>query len=297
MKSPLETFYTYQFLKKLSTPFEETEAYQLGIIDADGKVLRKRRELKTREEKEAFTHMDLLVNNLKKMLAKVPFGRTMLGRYTAALFLLKEGKNTSLKTLEEDFWKFADQQDMQNLSESVKEDAPTMSTGAAVAGTGDDPVHWRSPKYQVGMKGTRKRFRSPVDGSSILRRKKKADLVEKVTLGDLKKVEQYADKLFRAVGIDVEFTRHFIDRVNDARNFKDITPAELVRLFKQTYRKYGKKIAQLGPDAQAVIKDMQTDVNLPFVLNWDSENQEIDLVAKTVMRKKDFKTPNQVLKI
>ena len=289
---PLDTFYTYQFLKKLSTPFDETEAYELGIIDAEGKVLKNRKELKTKEEKEAFTRFDILINNLKKMLAKVPFGKTMLGRYTAALFLLKEGKNTSPETLEEDFWKFAE-----DNMEQLTEDAPTMATGSAVAGTGDDPVHWRSKKYQVGMKGNRKRFRSPVDASSILRRKKATDLVEKVSLGDLKKVEQYADKLFRAVGIDVEFTRHFLDRVNDARNFKDITPAELIRLFKQTYRKYGKKIAQLGPDAQAVIKDMQTDVNLPFVLNWDSENQEIDLVAKTVMRKKDFKTSNQVLPI
>jgi len=113
-----------------------------------------------------------------------------------------------------------------------------------------------------------------------------------VTQGDLRNLENYADKLFARVGIDVEFTRHFLDRVNDARNDKPITVGELIRIFKQQYKYYGKKIAQLGPDAEAVMKDMKTDVNIPFALQYDNANQELDLVAKTVMRKKDFKTSN-----
>ena len=54
-----------------------------------------------------------------------------------------------------------------------------------------------------------------------------------ITRSDIAQLEKYADRLFKSVGIDVEFTRHFIDRANDARNKKDITPAELTRLFKQ----------------------------------------------------------------
>jgi hypothetical protein len=115
----------------------------------------------------------------------------------------------------------------------------------------------------------------------------------KISKQDLDGVEKYADRLYNAVGIDVEFTRHFLDRVNDERNKKQITVAELIRMFKQSFKKYGKKIAQLGPDAEAVINDMQTDVNMPFALKWDNKNQELDLIAKTVMRKKDFATSNQ----
>ena len=48
------------------------------------------------------------------------------------------------------------------------------------------------------------------------------------------------------IGVDVEFTRHFMQRVNDPRNKKQITPAELTRLFKQSYKKYGKMITKLG---------------------------------------------------
>lgn len=120
---------------------------------------------------------------------------------------------------------------------------------------------------------------------------------EDVTQFDLDQIELYADRLFGKVGIDINFTRHFVDRVNDERNKKPITPSELTRLFKQEFKRWGKNIAQMGPDAEAVMKDMQTDVNMPFVLTWDSRNQELDLIAKTIMRKPDFKSPDPVFAV
>ena len=111
---------------------------------------------------------------------------------------------------------------------------------------------------------------------------------KKITQSDLDQIEKYADRLFAALKIDVEFTKHFMDRVNDARNIKQITVAELIRLFKQAYRRYGKKIAKMPDDANAVINDMKTNINLPFVMNY--KKGEIELVAKTVMRKKNFTT-------
>ena len=116
---------------------------------------------------------------------------------------------------------------------------------------------------------------------------------EDITAQDLKQIETYADRLFAKVGIDVEFTRHFLDRVNDVRNKQEITAGELTRLFKQEYKYWAKPIAQMGPDAEAVMKDMRTDVNVPFALVWDEKNKELDLIAKTVMRKPNFKTSNR----
>ena len=116
-----------------------------------------------------------------------------------------------------------------------------------------------------------------------------------ITQPMLDKLESYLDQLFAALGIDVEFTRHFLQRVNDPRNREQITLKELAILFKDAYIKYGKKIAQMGPDAEAVIKDMRSDINVPFALDWDSSKQELDLIAKTVMRKKNFHTPNTEL--
>ena len=111
---------------------------------------------------------------------------------------------------------------------------------------------------------------------------------KKITQSDIDQIEKYADRLFASLDIDVEFTRHFMDRVNDARNIKQITVAELIRLFKQAYRRYGKKIAKMPDQANAVINDMKTNINLPFVLKY--KKGEIELVAKTVMRKKNFTT-------
>ena len=121
----------------------------------------------------------------------------------------------------------------------------------------------------------------------------RAQKEREVRKSDLDQLERNADRLFASLGIDVEFTKHFLDRVNDERNVKQITPSELTRLFKQSYKKHGKTIAKLGADAEAVINDMKTDINMPFVLNL--KGGELELVAKTVMRKKDFKTSNRKL--
>lgn len=85
-----DTYYTYRFLKILTTDWEDMDAYELGIIDSDGKVLKKSRELRTREEKSAYTLFHRLVFALKRMLEKFPGGRTVVARYNAALFLLRE---------------------------------------------------------------------------------------------------------------------------------------------------------------------------------------------------------------
>lgn len=88
-----------------------------------------------------------------------------------------------------------------------------------------------------------------------------------LTQRELGEIEGYADKLFARVGIDVGFTRHFLDCVSDYRNRKQISVAELIRLFCETYhQQYGRVIPEMGSDAQAVIMDMQTDINVPFVL-------------------------------
>ena len=125
-----------------------------------------------------------------------------------------------------------------------------------------------------------------------------ADYITEQTLSksDLDGVEKYADRLYAAAGIDVEFTRHFLDRVNDERNKKPISTAELIGLFKKTYKKHGKKIPKLDPDTQAVVKDMKRDINMPFVINID-KNGMLNLVAKTIMRKKDFRTSNMELPV
>ena len=108
----------------------------------------------------------------------------------------------------------------------------------------------------------------------------------------LNQIEAYADRLFAKLGIDIEFTKHFKDRLNDERNRKPITSAELIRLFREVYHKHGKRIANLPDEAQAVMKDMQTDINMPFVIDVNNKG-ELELIGKTIMRKPNFRTSNQ----
>ena len=95
------------------------------------------------------------------------------------------------------------------------------------------------------------------------------------------------------MGIDIEFTKHFLDRVNDERNKKPITIPELIGMFKRLHKKHGKPLSKVDDDFDAVVKDFNNNINIPFAINVTPN--DIDLVAKTVMRKKDFKTSTPVI--
>ena len=88
----LNLYFIYKFLRILTTPWEKSEAFKLGIVDDNGKILKKKRTLKTVEEKEAYTIMHRLVWKLKRLMEKVPFGKSRLASYAAALWLIKEHK-------------------------------------------------------------------------------------------------------------------------------------------------------------------------------------------------------------
>lgn len=80
----------YRILRKLATPFNETEAYRLGIIDDKGKILRKFGTLNSAEERDAYTLLDRLVWRMKRIIEKVPFENSKLASFATALALIKE---------------------------------------------------------------------------------------------------------------------------------------------------------------------------------------------------------------
>ncbi len=122
-------------------------------------------------------------------------------------------------------------------------------------------------------------------------------ILESVNQAELDEVEAYLDKLFAAIGIDIEFTKHFMDRVNDIRNKKSIEPDEIEDLFTKTYEDHGQEIKRLGSSGEAVITDMESNINVPFVLRFNPRTKKLDLISKTVMRKFNFKTSGKKLKV
>ena len=141
-------YFVYQFLKKLVTPFKKTKAFELGIVDEKGKILKRRRDLETDDEKEAYTLSDTLIWNLKKLIGKIPGGKTRIASYAAALFLIKEQSGGYKITDEEIELQFFDQfekeynQDLEfdqttlrRLENSFSEDMPVTNTaGVATVG-------------------------------------------------------------------------------------------------------------------------------------------------------------------
>ena len=84
---------TYQFLKRFALPFTKWKAYKLGIIDANGRVLKKRSSLVTAEERAALGTFDLIVLNLKRLLAKVPGGGSAVGAMAALAHAVAAGRS------------------------------------------------------------------------------------------------------------------------------------------------------------------------------------------------------------
>jgi hypothetical protein len=120
------------------------------------------------------------------------------------------------------------------------------------------------------------------------------DMYEEVSQRQLSDLEKFADRLLAKFDVDVEFTRHFRDRMNDTRNNPPIKVQELQQIFKRIARNKAKNIRQ-NPDSEAVIKDLQSDLNLPVVIKYDRNKDEFEVVNKTIMRKKDFKSTSKTI--
>ena len=117
MASPaIDAFITFRFLKLLVTPFDKTEAFKYGIIDKNGKVLRKYKTLERIDERKAYTILHRLVFNIKRLIEKLPGGKSRLASYAAALFLIKEHVNeyhdSDGQLIEKEFYKYLKDNDL-----------------------------------------------------------------------------------------------------------------------------------------------------------------------------------------
>lgn len=116
----VDSLIVFRILKMLTTPFNKTKAYRFGFIDKDGKRIKKipnpevkgsfiENNPKTPEEKNSMTPLHRLVFNLKKLIEKVPGGKSQIASYAVALALLKENaelSNEQFDELEEKFYSY-----------------------------------------------------------------------------------------------------------------------------------------------------------------------------------------------
>jgi len=158
MSRIVDNLLAYKVLSMLVTNFEDTKAFKLGIIDSNGKNLKKVSTLKSSEEKDAYTYLHRLVFNMKKIINKIG-GENKLKSLVAALWLVKEyyeSGSRSTALMEEKFDKVMKMLDNRVslveeeiiVTKFLKEEAPVNSTaGASVS----EPVIKKKDikKYQV----------------------------------------------------------------------------------------------------------------------------------------------------
>jgi hypothetical protein len=178
MGQVIDLFVLYQLIKKIATPFENTQAFKLGLIDKKGKRLKKATSV---EEKKAMTYLDRFVFNIKRVMGKANLDNK-LATFAGALFMLKES-NSEMKRMPSD-QEIIDgiNEEMQYLSEAtlkefdefISEDAPTNAGGPAIAGMGPEGVHWRDNGPDGILRRGRPRSRGKaIDGISYLKRMNK----------------------------------------------------------------------------------------------------------------------------
>lgn len=99
----VDAIIVYRILKKLATPFNETEAYRRGIIDDKGKILRKFGSLDKEEDRNAYTLLDRLVWRIKRMIERIPNDGRKLASFAAALALIKEHVDSEHEPMPSEF--------------------------------------------------------------------------------------------------------------------------------------------------------------------------------------------------
>jgi hypothetical protein len=168
----------YQFIKRLTTPFKESDAFKLGIIDDKGKKLKSP---ESTEEHNAYGYFDRLVFNIKKLLEKLPGGKSRLASYAAALFLIKEANSErefTEKELAQGLYESMEDLDKRSLKK-LNEIANV--TGPAVPGTGDDVASWKGDARKKEMKAFLRRYMQEREKRQKVKEKK--EFLKKLGLG------------------------------------------------------------------------------------------------------------------
>ena len=95
MANYVDNLIAFRILYALVTPFEKTEAFKRGVIDKDGNVLVKVKD-QSSEQKDSYDMLERLVFSLKRLLSKLPGGKSQIASLAAAYYLVKESYESGI---------------------------------------------------------------------------------------------------------------------------------------------------------------------------------------------------------
>lgn len=166
----IDNLIAFKILYMLVTPFNKTDAFKLGIIDENGKSLKKVRELKTSQEKNAYTALHRLVFNLKRLIARAPGGKSTLVSLIAAYWLIKENDSSKYTVKEDELLDTIDLIESKNICLVEEEIAVTSflkkfeEDGGVIANIVGDGKATSVDQPAIKKKKTLKLFRRQKDG-------------------------------------------------------------------------------------------------------------------------------------
>jgi hypothetical protein len=102
IKTVSGAYLTYKAITLLRTPWEKLEAYKMGLVDKDGKQLKKYSKM-TNKEKEWFTLFHRFIYELKRIQNSNIYNKYLFWRKLNIFSLMREDQNPviNLKTLNE----------------------------------------------------------------------------------------------------------------------------------------------------------------------------------------------------
>lgn len=178
----VDALITYRILRLLTTPFDQQDAFRLGLIDRHGNRLKRENEINTTEEQEAYSLLHRMVFRLKRIIEKIPLENKNFLSFATAVALVRESVEYDDDILEEVFYMTQERQDVKDLAEeleagkisSFKQFMEEMGVaGGGVAGIGI-PHPTKANQAEPGVtKSQQKKYKKKnVSSSPILIRRK-----------------------------------------------------------------------------------------------------------------------------
>ena len=264
-----DLYFVFRFLRLLTMKYTSTDAYKLGIIDKKGKALKKSADLESIKEKAAYTMLHRMVFKIRGLIEKVPLvGKSILLNYAAALFLLKEQKDTRIWTddgyMKRKLMEFLET-DWEADAKFLKEEVDNMEKKSFTSFLSEGKDLTESQELQAMM------ALDDAGIEAVINKKGKIVVNKK----DLKKAEKALKKSFRKggapelVGEEVELDEEFKEKDFDALKKGDTITIEFkssMSTGKSTFKVTAKNVVGKARVEKATLQNVKKPNSVKFYL-------------------------------
>ena len=264
-----DLYFVFRFLRLLTMKYTSTDAYKLGIIEKKGKALKKSADLESIKEKAAYTMLHRMVFKIRGLIEKVPLvGKSILLNYAAALFLLKEQKDTRIWTddgyMKRKLMEFLET-DWEADAKFLKEEVDNMEKKSFTSFLSEGKDLTESQELQAMM------ALDDAGIEAVINKKGKIVVNKK----DLKKAEKALKKSFRKggapelVGEEVELDEEFKEKDFDALKKGDTITIEFkssMSTGKSTFKVTAKNVVGKARVEKATLQNVKKPNSVKFYL-------------------------------